>query len=1059
MSSLLRDAAPVAYTPRHLVEKVLTSRSALEGERKQVTVLFTDVSGFTAMSERLDPEEVHGIMDRAFEVILGAVHQYEGTINQFLGDGVMALFGAPIAHEDHTHRAIRAALAIQQGLEPLRDDVRRAHGTEFRLRIGINTGLVVVGAIGKDLRTDYTAVGDTTNLAARLLNLAQPGQIVVSARTHRPTEGFFTFEDLGEFAVKGKAAPVRAYAVTGEVEGRTRLEVSRERGLTRLMGREEELRRLRQAFERAAGGSGAIALVSGEPGVGKSRLLYEFLRGLDGTGALQLEATCLSHGRSVPYHPILDLLRRHLAVTDGMTGDAVRGRVGERLGELPDQEDRDAATLLAHFLGVSAPAEFVARLQGAPLKARTLQALRAVFLGASRIRPLVLVIENMHWADASSEEFLGELVQSLPGHRALLVLSTRPGYAAPWLAAAPTEAIPLEGLDASDVERMIRSLLDAERVSADLVATLRAKGEGNPLYVEEILQKLRETGGILVEDGVARLRGGDVTVPASIHDIIASRIDRLADPLKHTLQVAAVVGRDFAARLLARMLDVAEGTLAENLEDLGALGFVFRLGSEPEVVHSFKHALTQEVAYGSLLERRRRQYHAAAGAGLEEIHAGRLDEAVELLAHHFGQSAEAERAVDYAILAAAKAQRRWANSEAVARFESALTRLATMPDTEANRLRRIDAVVKQAEVMFALGRHAEHVQALESIRGLTVDADPPRRAAWLYWAGFFHSLTGTRPEIPIAYCQEAVALADLAGLDDIRAFAECCLTHVYVVAGRLREAVETGERALAFFEERANTWWACRTLWGLSMACNAIGLWERSLGYCRQGLAHGQAVNDLRLKVVGWWRTGSTHIQRGDAAIGVSCCEEALALSPPPFDAAFVRGMRAYGVVKAGNAEVGMAELEEVVAWLGKSNLPYTRTIFDLFMADSYLRRGERQQARPLVESSLEVCRRLAYLHLEGVAERLLGESLAADDPVAAQAHLERALAILEPIDARNELAKTLVARAALSAAAGDLADARGRGGRALAIFEALGTVDGPDAARRLLGQLATAAA
>jgi tetratricopeptide (TPR) repeat protein len=572
--------------------------------------------------------------------------------------------------------------------------------------------------------------------------------------------------------------------------------------------------------------------------------------------------------------------------------------------------------------------------------------------------------------------------------------------------------------------------------------------------VEEILRQLRETNGIVVEDGEAKLSGVDVAVPASIHDIIASRIDRLAEPLKHTLQVAAVVGRDFAVRLLGRLLDSADGSLAQNLQGLGTLGFVFRLESDPEVVYSFTHALTQEVAYGSLLERRRRQYHAAVGAGLEEMYAGRADEVLELLAHHFGLSAEAEKAVDFAILAAAKAQRRWANTEAVARFESALKRLDTMPDTEANRLRRIDAVVKQAEVMFALGRHAEHVQALEKIGDLTVTADPPRRAGWLYWSGFFHSLTGARPEIPIAYCSEAVALADVAGLDDIRAFAECCLTHVYVVAGKLRDAVDTGERALAFFESRGNIWWACRTLWGLSMACNAIGEWDRSLSYCARGLEHGRAVNDLRLKVVGWWRTGSTHIQRGEATTGIRCCEEALALSPIPFDAAMVRGMRAYGVVKAGQTEAGIAELEEVVAWLGKSNLPYTRTIFDLFMADSYLRRGERHRARPLVESGLEVSRRLGYLHLEGVAERLLGECLSVDDPLTAAAHLERAQEILEPIDARNELAKTLVARGALSIAVGDPTDAERRLDRALAIFEALGTLDGPEGARQLLGQL-----
>src|SRR5574341_2256970 len=324
-------ASPQAYTPQHLAEKILTSKSAMEGDRKNVPVMFADVSGFTAMSERLDPEEVHAIMDRAFEVILDAVHHYEGTINQFLGDGVMALFGAPIAHEDHAHRALSAALTIQEGLQPVREDVRRTQGVEFQVRMGINTGLVVVGAIGKDLRMDYTAVGDTTNLAARLLGLAQPGQIVVSRRTQHLRQGFFVFEDLGEFQVKGKAEPVRAFALMDEIRGRTRLEVSKERGLTPRVGRERELARLMDAYRRAAGGEAAIVMVAGDPGVGKSRLLYEFLRSLDRSGVLEFEATCHSYARSMPYHPILELARRCLELTDGMSAEAIRTRVAERL--------------------------------------------------------------------------------------------------------------------------------------------------------------------------------------------------------------------------------------------------------------------------------------------------------------------------------------------------------------------------------------------------------------------------------------------------------------------------------------------------------------------------------------------------------------------------------------------------------------------------------------------------------------------------------------------------------------------------------------------------------
>src|SRR2546422_6858571 len=300
-----RFASPESYTPRHLAEKILTSKGAIEGERKIVTVMFSDVSGFTAMSEKLDPEDVHSIMDRAFEVILDAVHGYEGTVNQFLGDGVMALFGAPIAHEDHAQRALGAALRIQANLGPLAEDIERAHGIEFRMRMGINTGPVVVGAIGRDLRMDYTAVGDTTNLAARLLAIAQPGQIVTSRRTQNLRDRVFSFEDLGEFQVKGKAEPVRAYAVTGERGSRARLEVSPDRSLTQLVGRTRELEVLNDAWHRASSGDGAVVLLTGEPGAGKSRLLYEFLQRLDGAGVLEIESTCVSYGRSMAYRPIL----------------------------------------------------------------------------------------------------------------------------------------------------------------------------------------------------------------------------------------------------------------------------------------------------------------------------------------------------------------------------------------------------------------------------------------------------------------------------------------------------------------------------------------------------------------------------------------------------------------------------------------------------------------------------------------------------------------------------------------------------------------------------------
>jgi len=681
-----------------------------------------------------------------------------------------------------------------------------------------------------------------------------------------------------------------------EMTGRTRLEVSRERGLTPLVGRDRELGSLAGLYRRAAEGQGAIALLVGDPGVGKSRLLYEFLQQLDGAGALELETTCVSYGRSMAYRPIVEVLRRYVGLSDGISGEEIRRRVVQQL-QLLGLEGEERAILLA--LGVTAPPEFLNRLSGPQLKERTLGVLRDVFLRASELAPLILIVENIHWIDTASEEFLAHLAARLPGHRVLLVLTTRPGYAAPWLAPPLAETITVEGLGAGDVRGMVRTLLAAKEISEQLFKILAEKSEGNPLYVEEILRQLRETDGILVKDGEARLSRPDVTVPATIHDIIAARVDRLAEPRKRTLQGASVVGRRFGVPLVSRVLEVPRDETAGHLRDLHGLDFVFPSVPEPEPMYSFKHALTQDVVYAGVLERRRRQFHAAAGRGLEGLYAGRLDEVVELLAHHFGRSAEPEKAVDYTLLAAEKAQRRWANTEAVAYFEDALKRLETMPDTDANRLRRIDAVVKQSEIMFALGRHGEHVRALEGIHDLVeAAADPPRRAAWCYWTGFLHSITGARPDIAIAYCREALAIADASGLEEIRAFAECCLTHVYSVSGDLREGLAAGKHALAMFEARGNVWWICRTLWGLMSVANGLGEWEPSLEYCRRALEYGQTVNDLRLKVVGWWRTGSTHVQRGDPEAGLRCCEEALALSPIPFDAAMVKAVKGYGLIK-----------------------------------------------------------------------------------------------------------------------------------------------------------------
>jgi tetratricopeptide (TPR) repeat protein len=521
------------------------------------------------------------------------------------------------------------------------------------------------------------------------------------------------------------------------------------------------------------------------------------------------------------------------------------------------------------------------------------------------------------------------------------------------------------------------------------------------------------------------------------------------------LQGAAVVGRRFGVSLLSQVVETPPAQTDVRLQQLHAADFVFPSADDPELMYSFKHALTQDVVYAGLLERRRREYHRAAARGLERLYAGHTDDVVELLVHHFGRSGDDDQTVDYALAAAEKAQRRWASVEALAFFEEARQRLSTMPDTEANRLRRIDAVVKQAELMFALGRHAEHVQTLSALRELVdTTADPPRRAAWYYWTGFLHSLTGGHPDLSIDYCLTAARIAREAGLSEIAAAADSCLGQVYAYAGRLREALEAGERALAVFEAAGNVWWACRTLWGLSLTAIPLGDWPRSLDYCNRALAYGEQVNDRRLRVVGWWRSGWTHIQRGDAAAGVASCQTALDLSPSPFDAAMARACLGYGLVKLDRLDEGIAMLADAVDWFERSGLAFTRAWYAIWLADSQLRRGDASSARRLAEEVLVKSRDSGYRYFEGLAERLLGSALVSEDPPRATEHLERALSILGEAGVRNDVAKVLVSQAELRRAEGDRAGARQRLEAALSIFEELETMDEPARVRALLASL-----
>ncbi len=974
-----RFASPEAYTPKHLAEKILTSKSAIEGERKIVTVMFSDVSGFTAMSERLDPEDVHGIMDRAFEVILSAVHRYEGTVNQFLGDGVMALFGAPIAHEDHAQRALSAALAIQDGLKPLAEDVKRAHAIEFRMRMGINTGPVVVGAIGHDLRMDYTAVGDTTNLAARLLAIAKPGQIVTSRRTQNLRDRFFVFEDLGDFQLKGKAEPVRAYAVNSELSGQTRLEVSKERALTPLVGRDQELRSLVEIQSRVADRQGAIALLVGDPGVGKSRLLYEFLRRVEAEGVQVLEATCASYGRSMAYRPIVDLLRDYLGLFEGIAGEEIRSRVAKQ-HQFLGLEGEERAILLAHFLGVSAPPEFLNRLSGPQLKERTLAAVRDVFVRVSELEPLILIVENMHWIDTASEEFLAHLAVGLPGHRVLLVLTTRPGYAAPWLAPPLAETITLEGLGAADVRGMVRTLLAADEVSEQLFKILAERGEGNPLYVEEILRQLQETGGIAIEGGKARLSRTDATVPATIHDIIAARVDRLAEALKRTLQGAAVVGRRFGVSLVSRVLKVDPDQVAGHLRELHGLDFVFPSAQEPEPLYSFKHALTQDVVYAGVLERRRRTYHTAAGIGLEELFAGRVDDVVELVAYHFRRGQVWAKAATYLRQAAAKAQARSAHREALASLEEALEVLRHLPETPETREQEIDVRIDLRRPLYPLGEFEKMLAYLREAEAMATAISDSRRLGLvsIHTAEYFRQ-TGRFAQAR-TLAEQALTLGDKHGDLPLQLYASHYVGLACHALGDYRRASEALHASQA-------------TEWEPSAFGTVIGSWAGHRAITLAWLARCLA-------------------ERGELEPGVDAGRRAVALAeglgnPYGLAAAYI-GL-GYCTLVRGDLDAACPVLERACRVADEANLTLFRPQATRFLGATYLLAGRLDEGLAMVRAAAAEVESRRLLMQQAAVLALLGEAcLCAHRVDEAATAAQRALSLAQERGQRGDAAAAL---------------------------------------------------
>jgi class 3 adenylate cyclase/tetratricopeptide (TPR) repeat protein len=965
-TSLSRFTAPESYTPKHIAEKILTSKAALEGERKQVTVLFADLKGSMELLADRDPEEARKLLDPVLQLMMDAVHRYEGTVNQVMGDGIMALFGAPLAHEDHAVRACYAALRMQDAVRRYSDDLRCAQGVEVQIRVGLNSGDVVVRSIGSDLRMDYTAVGQTTHLAARMEQMAKPGSVLVTGETLKLAEGYLQVTPLGAVSVKGLETAPQVYELIGIGAAKSRLQATAARGLTRFVGREGELQLLAQAVERAAAGHGQTVAIVGEAGLGKSRLVWEFTRSHWTQGWLMLQSGSVSYGKATPYLPLIDLLKSYFRIQNRDDQREIRERVAGKILML-DRALEPLLTPLLALLDVPVDDEAWGTLDPPQRRQRTLEAVKRLLLRESQVQPLLLIFEDLHWIDSETQSLLDGLVESLPTARVLLLVNYRPEYQHAWGGKTYYTQLLIDPLPPASAEELLNTLLGDHPGLAPLKQLLIARTEGNPFFLEESVCTLLETGVLVGELGSYRLGKSldSLRVPATVQTMLAARIDRLPPEDKRLLQTAAVIGTEVPLPLLQAIAELPEAALQRGLAHLQAAEFLDETRLFPDHEYTFKHALTQEVAYASLLQERRRNTHARIMEASESLYADRLSQHVERLARHAFRGEEWEKAVQYCRQAGTRAASRSANREAVAFLEQARAALGHLPEHRHTLQHAID-------LSFDLRNALQPLGEFERI------ADDLRQAEAL-----------------------AIALGDLQRLGRVLAY----LTDYWRLMGDHDRATEAGQRALDIADVHgdlplqvvARTWLG-QLAYGHAEYARAIGLFRRNvdalvgdLGRERLGMPQLPAVHSRTCLV---WCLA----EMGAFPEAITRGEEATRLAESaqhPLTSAVAGAGLGTALVRRGDFQQGIAVLERALDLCRTGHLPLWIPRLASDLGSGYAITGRVAEALALLKDAVKRAEAMGLIHGRSWLLASLGyATLISGDPTAAHERAHHALEV-----------------------------------------------------------------
>ena len=1036
-----RFDSPESYTPKHLAEKILTSKSALEGERKQVTVLFADLKGSMELLADRDPEDARKLLDPVLERMMEAVHRYEGTVNQVMGDGIMALFGAPVAHEDHAVRACYAAHDMQAAMRRYTEETRHAHGIEVQIRVGLNSGQVVVRAIGSDLRMDYTAVGQTTHLAGRMEQLATPGTIRLTADTLRLAEGYIEVKPLGPVPVKGLETPVDVYELVGAGPRRSRLHAAAARGLTRFVGREPELEALRHALGRAASSHGQVVAIVGEPGVGKSRLVWEVTHSHRVHGWLVLQAGSVSYGKATSYLPVVDLLKGYFAIEARDGPRAVQEKLTGKLLTLDRALEGHLPALLS-LLDVPTDDAQWAALDPPQRRRRTLDAVKRLLLRESQVQPLLVVFEDLHWIDAETQTLLDGLVESLPAARLLLLVNYRPEYQHAWGSRTYYTQLRLDPLPTEGAEELLAALLGSHAGLEPLTRMLIARTEGNPFFLEESVRTLVETGALAGERRAYQLARSlpAIQVPATVQAVLAARIDRLSPGDKALLQTASVVGKDVPLGLLQAIAELAEDELYAAIGRLQAAEFLYEAGIFPDLEYTFKHALTHDVTYGSLLQDRRRRLHGQIVEAIERLYPDRLAEHSERLAHHAFRGELWVKAVTYLRQAGAEALGHSANQEALAYFEQALAALTHLPETRELRERAIDVRLDLRNALFPLAEAGRMEVYLQEAEALARTLDDQRRLGWVSaYMCSHHLLIGSHATEVETFARRVEAIGEALRDDPLQVAAQYYLLLACLLAGDHAGAEGVGRRLIQSLQgERTRERFRLAVFPAvLSRACLARALAER--GAFDEADAHGrEAIRiaeslDHPVSFVLACFVGLAYVNsvRGELSQAARLLEHAIAqcrewnvtqYTPPV--------MASLGHVYAwsGRIEEGISWLQQALTAHESGGIGWFHSISVMQLGEAYLLADQVQAARARADRALGLVRERGERGHEAWALRLLGEVASYhDDPdvATAEAHYGAAMTLASELGMRPLVAHCHLGLGKLYRRTGD--DAKGQ--------------------------------